>query len=417
MIVPWIDPIDFAYYIDRGGYDYAFLYSGLKTKYSGEFSFLGYDPMSSVKGDSFDCLERVISKCDANVGWFGYLSYELRHSIEDVEATQPSYISMPRLWFNNYKNVVIFDHKTHECRVYLSGSWPAATDIPKYNSKNIVKVKVINSNMTEGEYCQKVNYIINAIMEGDLYQANLTRKYYGNLEKGCDIFDIFANLCEISPSPYSALLKFGKYGVISSTPERFLKINETGFIESRPLKGTAPKFAEESRNLESIENLLRSQKDISENLMIVDLMRNDFSRNSDCVKVSELCKVESYPTIHHMYSTICGKMHCKTLDFVKGCFPPGSVTGAPKIKAMDLCARLEGLDRGVYSGAIGWFANDNTADLAVVIRTIIVEDDKFEFQVGGAIVADSNCYDELNETLIKAYGISKALNIDVSLLI
>jgi anthranilate/para-aminobenzoate synthase component I len=197
----------------------------------------------------------------------------------------------------------------------------------------------------------------------------------------------------------------------------FLSLDTLGNVETRPIKGSAPRFEDKEKDQNSKNELQSSEKNRAENLMIVDLMRNDLSRNcvTGSVSVDSLFDVTTYATVHHMSSTIRGKKKpdIATLDLVKGCFPPGSMTGAPKIKAMELCSELEQQARGVYSGAIGWFSGDGACDFSVVIRTLIMQGRRFEFQVGGAIVSDSDPIEEWRETLTKARGIAKALDIPI----
>jgi anthranilate/para-aminobenzoate synthase component I len=186
-------------------------------------------------------------------------------------------------------------------------------------------------------------------------------------------------------------------------------------MHARPIKGTAPRHADTNEDNISKENLARSEKNRAENLMIVDLMRNDFSHSAELgtIKVSSLFDITTHATIHHMSSTIKGqkKESASTLQAIKCCFPPGSMTGAPKIAAMRLCSDLERQERGVYSGAIGWFGGDGSCELSVVIRTLIIQNNRFEFQIGGGIVADSTPEDELQEIYEKARGIMECLNL------
>ncbi len=195
----------------------------------------------------------------------------------------------------------------------------------------------------------------------------------------------------------------------------FLKIDADGRMAARPIKGTAPRHADPAQDEASREALAASGKDRAENLMIVDLMRNDFSRSSipGSVKAERLFEVTSHTGIHHMASTVTGQKApgLSTLEAIMHCFPPGSMTGAPKITAMNLCSALEQDARGVYGGAIGWLGGDGSAELSVVIRTLIVSGDRFEFQVGGGIVSDSAPQREWMETMDKSRGILKALGL------
>jgi len=191
-------------------------------------------------------------------------------------------------------------------------------------------------------------------------------------------------------------------------------------VETRPIKGTSPRFSTKELDEDSKKYLETSEKERAENLMIVDLMRNDLSRSCvpGSVKVERLFEISSYATLHHMASTVTGHKRddVATIDLVKQCFPPGSMTGAPKIHAIKWCMEQEHIQRGVYSGALGWFDGDGSCELSVVIRTLVIEGNRFEFQVGGAITADSNAEREWQETMTKARGIMAALGIELRLL-
>jgi anthranilate/para-aminobenzoate synthase component I len=208
--------------------------------------------------------------------------------------------------------------------------------------------------------------------------------------------------------------------VLSSSPERFLNIDASGHMESRPIKGTAPRLVDPTQDAIIRKQLATSEKDRAENLMIVDLMRNDLARSAEpgSVEVERLFDVSSYATLHHMASTITGQKRAdiSTVEAVQYCFPPGSMTGAPKVRAMEWCLKHEAIRRGIYSGALGWFGGDGSCDLSVVIRTLIIEGSRFEFQVGGGIVADSSPEDEWRETMTKARGILRALGVDGTVL-
>ncbi|MBV8940042.1 MAG: anthranilate synthase component I family protein, partial [Alphaproteobacteria bacterium] len=237
--------------------------------------------------------------------------------------------------------------------------------------------------------------------------------FFGRLTAPPDALSLFERLCEASPAPYSACLKLGDAAVLSSSPERFLTLDAQGRLETRPIKGSAPRHIDVAEDARLRAALAASAKDRAENLMIVDLMRNDFSRVClpGSVQVSGLYDVSSFATIHHMASVVTGRVRPErgALDALCACFPPGSMTGAPKLRAMEIAARLEKMARGAYSGALGWFGGDGTMDLSVIIRTLIVQGGRFEFQVGGGVVADSTAEGEWRETMVKAEGIRRAL--------
>jgi anthranilate/para-aminobenzoate synthase component I len=254
------------------------------------------------------------------------------------------------------------------------------------------------------------------IANGDFYQTNLTRKFLGKIGF-VNKFEIFKKLTELSPASYSAFISFGDAAVISSSPELFLTISKRGKIESHPIKGTAACDPDKSKDTEIKQVLKNSAKEKAENLMIVDLVRNDLSRVCvpGSVGVRNLFRLESYSAVHHLSSTVFGKMASdkSSWDALIACFPPGSMTGAPKIKAMEVAAEFEKSPRGIYSGAIGYFNFNRKTELSVVIRTIVCQGDSFEFQTGGAITYDSNPKAELAEIYSKASRICAALGVSM----
>lgn len=274
--------------------------------------------------------------------------------------------------------------------------------------------------MSTQDYLDKASCVIEEIRAGNLYQANLTRKFMGEFEHEADGFALFRALCDISPAAYSAYIRMQDSHIISSSPELFLKIDDRGNITVRPIKGTAPRSDDPAIDRKLRDALSDSVKDRAENLMIVDLMRNDLAKSCipSSVRAESLYDITSHATIHHMSSTVqgCKRADINALEAVKAAFPPGSMTGAPKIKAMKLCTALEAHARGIYSGALGWFGGDGTCELSVVIRTLLVQGKTFEFQVGGGIVSDSTPQAELEESLAKAKALVTALNLPLEAL-
>lgn len=254
-----------------------------------------------------------------------------------------------------------------------------------------------------------------AILAGDFYQANITRKFTGTWVRPANELTLFRRLVQASPSAYSACLRTPNGAIISSSPERFLFIDADGRMESRPIKGTIGRDPDPARDALLREKLASSEKDKAENLMIADLMRNDLARGAvpGSVRAEGLFSLSSHAALHHLDSTVSGRKRPEitTLEAVKRCFPPGSMTGAPKHSAMKWCLKQEGIRRGVYAGALGWFGGDGSCDLSVVIRTLVTQGSRFEFQTGGGIVADSEPEKEWRETLIKARGILAALDV------
>lgn len=396
--LPWVEPLAFAHAAQARGEDFALLYSGLRTSYSGQCSFLACEPQESL------CTETFVPLPDGL--WFGYMGYGLKDSLERLPPDEPWGFALPHLRMTRFATVYRFDHDTKTLTCH--GRHTLAPMAGKETAPHVLR---LSSNMTRAEYLAHVARLRDAIHAGELYQANLTRKFYGEFASAPDALALFARLAAISPAPYAAFLKLGDAHILSSSPERFVKIDK-GAITARPIKGSAARASDPAE-------LARSIKDRAENLMIVDLMRNDFARSCapGSVTVEGLYEVDSFTTVHHMASTVNGHLNpgVEAMDAVTACFPPGSMTGAPKIRAMEWCTRLERNARGVYGGALGWMTRDS-CDLSVVIRTLIVQGARFEFQVGGGIVADSEPEKEWEETLVKAEAIRHALGLEAETL-
>lgn len=408
----WIDPLDYVDTHDCGE-QFALLYSSMQSQGSGRYSYLATHPDRTITASHFAPLEMAM-KQSPDTRWVGYLGYGLRHDIENVTPDLPSPIDLPELWMFDPKHLITWDHDTQTQDHLLPRSASKASD------ERAPEIIELSSNMTKDEYLSIVKDTLHHIQIGNFYQANITRKFMGRFKNSIRPFNIFRRLCAISPAPFSAYMQHGDTAILSSSPEGFLTITPEGEITTRPIKGSAPRHNDPARDQQILLQLEQSHKDRAENLMIVDLMRNDLSRCAEAgsVSVSSLFDIHSYATIHQMVSTIQAKRAVgrSNLEVIKACFPAGSMTGAPKIHAMNWCAEQEKLARGVYSGAIGWVSGAQGCDLSVVIRTLIIQGDRFEFQVGGGIVADSQPENEWEETLVKATAIAQALAIPMEAL-
>lgn len=415
--LPWTDPLALARRIDEPYW--VLLYSGVQASYSGRYSLLACNLKERIGASNFSAFAQKLSadKAPFDNAWFGYLGYGLKNNLETLAVDKPNWLALPPLQMLRFATIYQFDHVSRSLTCWSEGEPPALPECAAPAPIYPPAVLSLTSNMPSAAYLEKAATIIDAIHRGDLYQANLTRKYIGHFAEAPEGFALFCRLCEVSPAPYSAYLKLGDTQVLSSSPELFLHIDAAGRMRTRPIKGTAPRFNDAGEDTASRARLATSAKDRAENLMIADLMRNDLSRA--CVPGSviteSLFDVTTHATIHHMSSTITGQKRpdCSTLEAVQHCFPPGSMTGAPKITAMNLCSQLEEIERGIYSGAIGWFGGDGSCELSVVIRTLLLKAAQFEFQVGGGIVADSTPERELQEILDKSKGISTTLGISV----
>jgi para-aminobenzoate synthetase component 1 len=416
----WIEPLSLAAGIPVSERCWVLLYSGMQLDFTGRYSILALKPDKQIKSKNFTTLEKALSddRPAFENAWFGYLGYGLKNTLEKLPRDKAGTLPMPALWMARFTLIAVFDHEQKTITLHAKTKTALAffaTLKPKKKPTQTPRVASLRSNMTKDQYLRHVKNVRDDIVKGELYQANLTRKFYGTLKTATAPFDIFCRLAENSPAPYSAFIKTNDFAVISSSPESFLSITPGGSIETRPIKGSIGRKANAAEDRKLLQSLATSEKNRAENLMIVDLMRNDLSKVCDAgsIEVDSLFDITSYATVHHMSSTVKGvkRLDKNTLDVVKACFPPGSMTGAPKIQAIRLCSKLEKVERGVYSGAIGWLGGDGSADLSVVIRTLVLKGKQFEFQVGGGIVADSKPQDEWKETLVKARGLAKTLGI------
>jgi para-aminobenzoate synthetase component 1 len=269
--------------------------------------------------------------------------------------------------------------------------------------------------LAPSQYRDMVRRTIDYIRAGDIYQANITQRFQARLPEGSGAADrlaLYAMLRRRNPATFAAYLDFGDRAILSSSPERFLKV-VAGAIETRPIKGTRPRGETPAEDATLARELLASEKDRAENLMIVDLLRNDLGRAAKLgsVKVPVLFGLESYATVHHLVSVVTAELDDgkSAVDLLRGAFPGGSVTGAPKIRAMEIIAELEPTSRGPYCGAIGYLSAGGAMDTNIVIRTLLIEGDRISFQVGGGIVADSDPEAELQESLVKARALIETL--------
>jgi para-aminobenzoate synthetase component 1 len=266
------------------------------------------------------------------------------------------------------------------------------------------------SNMTEESYSQAFDKIKYYLKEGDCYQINLTQRFVSPCVGKPWI--AYQTLRKINAAPFSAYLNTPQVQILSSSPERFLKVHQR-MVETKPIKGTRPRKANAAENQQQIDDLKNSDKDRAENVMIVDLLRNDISKSCEAgsVRVPKLFDIETYTTVHHLVSTVTGVL-AKTqhaLDLLRSCFPGGSITGAPKIRAMEIIEELEPNRRGVYCGSIGYIGFDGNMDTNIAIRTLVHSDGTIRFWAGGGIVNDSVMAAEYQESFDKAAALLQVL--------
>ncbi|TAE58317.1 MAG: aminodeoxychorismate synthase component I [Nostocales cyanobacterium] len=386
----------------------------------------------------FDYLQREIKNryCvneelpfDFNCGFVGYLGYELKAECGGKLVHKSN---LPDAVFILADRIIAFDHQ--EQVIYLvcltteeetAKSWFLETEWKLQTLSHLQPIikpqqqQHINFHLQQSEknYLEDIQTSLKEIYEGETYQVCLTNKLYTEVTP--EPLEFYRTLRKINPAPYSAFLKLGNstknFTIACSSPERFLSIDSQGWVETKPIKGTLPRGKTPQEDEFLKESLRNSEKDRSENLMIVDLLRNDLGRvcQVGSVHVPKLMDVETYSTVHQLVTTIRGLLRPEmdAIDCIKNAFPGGSMTGAPKIRTMEIIDKLEPKARGVYSGAIGFLSCNGAADLNIVIRTAILTSDATCIGVGGGIVALSNPASELSEMLLKAEALVDALKI------
>ncbi|MDP2844225.1 MAG: aminodeoxychorismate synthase component I, partial [Acetobacterium sp.] len=265
-------------------------------------------------------------------------------------------------------------------------------------------------NFTKPEYLKALDAVHEYILAGDIYQTNLTQRFDADLQ--ISPLELYSELRKINPAPFASYIDFGEGQIVSSSPERFILVQGRN-IETRPIKGTMPRGKTAEEDAANRETLVNSEKDKAELLMIVDLERNDLGKiaKTGTVKVPELFKLETYQTVFHLVSTVTAELKddLDAIDCVKATFPGGSITGAPKIRAMEIIDELEPTQRNIYTGSIGYIGFNGDLDLNIAIRTIVCKDGKGYFQVGGGIVWDSDNESEYQETFDKGRALMDAL--------
>ncbi len=350
-------------------------------------------------------------------GLAGYWGYDLGQTVETLPNIAQRDINVPDMMVGIYTNCLVHDHTKNEMRLIIHAEDNERFEqekkflIDKISSKKETKSQDDNinwqSSVSEDDYKKNVQRIIDYIYAGDVYQVNLTRRFDAKKPKNFDAFEHYKTLREHNPAPFSAFMNFSDVKLASCSPERFLSVNDN-IVETRPIKGTIS-------DIEDPETLSKSTKDRAENIMIVDLLRNDISKVSKphSVKVTDLCKVETFKGLHHLVSTVTGELDesKSSIDLLKNCFPGGSITGAPKIRAMEIIEELEPIKRGPYCGAMGYIGFNQNMDTNISIRTLIYTQDKIYLQAGGGITCESTPAQELQETYTKINKIFESFDL------
>ena len=344
---------------------------------------------------------------------FGYISYDVKNEFENLPSENIDGLGFPEIHFFIPKTLFKIE-KDAISLVYGDISLlPNVKEVFLKNKETKPIPIKLTPRITEEEYLSKIRSVKEHIQQGDIYEMNFCYELFNdNVEM--DPFETYKKLNELTNAPFSCFGNFNNKYILSASPERYIR--KTGQqITSQPIKGTIARGVNEIEDLKQIESLKKNQKERSENIMIVDLVRNDLSKIAakNSVKVEELCGVYTFETVHQMISTVSAtiKPHITFLDVLKATFPMGSMTGAPKIRAMELIEEYESTKRGVYSGCVGYVKPDGDFDFNVIIRTLLYNSKKkyLSCMVGGAITSKSNEKEEYQETLLKAKALLQAL--------
>ena len=410
----------------------SFLDSSLKNKY-GKYSIIGVNSYLELKendklsDENFEeYLDRFLKKNKQEnkydlpliSGGIAYFSYDYGRKFENIKTRHKKDVDIPEAIIRFYRTYIIEDIEKQE--IYISYQDKKDYDNlinilvnTKIEKENLIKnnnLANFKSNFEKDDYLKAIQKTIDYIIEGDIYIMNLTQRLM--IESKKTPLQVFSYLRKFNPAPFGAYLDFDNFEVVSASPERFIKMKNR-LIETRPIKGTRKRGATVEEDLGLKNELANSEKDKSELLMIVDLERNDLNRICELksVVVDELFEVETYSTVFHLVSTIRGKLkeEYSFVDLIKAAFPGGSITGAPKIRAMEIIDELENSRRDLYTGSIGYISFNGDCDLNIVIRTAIHKDGKYYLGVGGGITCESELEFEYEETLQKAKAILEAI--------
>jgi para-aminobenzoate synthetase component 1 len=408
-LLVWAQKFKVACWLDSNNYPQkhsnynAVLAVGAKTKLSINYK------------NAFQKLKTYQSNCNDYI--FGYLGYDLKNDIENLSSNNMDGLHFPDLFFFQPKKIFFIKDNSLKISYLKKCKEEITSDLQDINTTNIcyntsdseLKIKL---RIHKEAYFSKFQKVLNHIHRGDIYEANFCQEFYSE-NAVINPLKVFQNLNEISKPPFATFFKFENNYLLSASPERYLKKNGDMVI-SQPIKGTAKRAKTIKEDNKLIKELQQNQKERAENIMIVDLVRNDLSTIAlkGTVKVDELCKVYTFKQVHQLISTVsCVVKNVHPVDIIKKTFPMGSMTGAPKIAAMKIIEAVEETKRGLYSGAVGYITPDNNFDFNVIIRSILYNADKqyVSYSVGSAITSKSTPENEYEECLLKAKAMKHVL--------
>jgi para-aminobenzoate synthetase component 1 len=423
--------------------DLTFLDSALQQGELGRYSYLAADPFETFSLQDGESGSAALARLDRRLarwklspvaglppfqgGFAGFIAYEFARLLEpQVKARTPA-PDIPPITLHAYDTVLAFDHHARRSWIISTGfpetdpqeriaraeeriaEFEALCLAPHSGTRGSTIIENWQSNFTRDDYEAAIQRTIDYILAGDIFQANISQRFSAAISPGFDPLSFYLNLRAHNPATFGAYLDYGAVKIASSSPERLISFDGIT-AQARPIKGTRRRDADANIDAELKAELLASRKDRAENVMIVDLLRNDLSRVAEpgTVQVPVLCGLETYASVHHLTSVVTGRLADGRTrgDLIAACFPGGSITGAPKIRAEEIIAEIEQGPRNIYCGSIGFLSFSGTMDLNIAIRTVLFHKGVASFQGGGGITAKSNPADEYEETLAKVNRIA-----------
>jgi para-aminobenzoate synthetase component 1 len=414
QLLAWAQQFDTVLWLDSNNYS---------QQYSNYDAVLAVEEFTSIKTDCLDAFNQLKEYQTLTKDWiFGYLTYDLKNDVEALESKNTSVLDFPELYFFQPQKLFLLKGDSLEVQ-YLKmvdddiesdfniiSNFKMENELSTENDVEKIKIKIT---LTKDNYIERVKKVLLHIQRGNIYEANFCQEFFAE-DVDINPYLVYNKLNNISNPPFASYFKHLDNYVMCASPERYLK-KEADKLISQPIKGTAKRSTNKIEDKLLKETLENDTKERSENIMIVDLVRNDLSQTAQkgSVNVEELCKIYSFDQVHQMISTVVSnvKPEIHPVDILKTTFPMGSMTGAPKISAMQIIEDLEVSKRGLYSGAIGYFKPENDFDFNVVIRSILYNKTKkyVSYSVGGAITAKSDPIKEYEECLLKAKAMRQAL--------
>tara|TARA_R110002020_G_scaffold107848_9_gene250255 strand:+ start:563 stop:1870 length:1308 start_codon:yes stop_codon:yes gene_type:complete len=413
QLLQWVQQFDEVVWMDSNNYS-----QNHKTYQA----ILAVDAFTAIKTDAHNAFDKLKDYQNTTADWiFGYLTYDLKNDVEKLNSNNFDGLGFPDLYFFQPKKIFLFSEDNVELHYLnmvgdeMDYDFHTISKINQHPEESAAKQNIkISIRTSKDNYLKKVEEVLEHIKRGDIYEVNICQEFYSE-DAEINPLEAFIQLNRISKPPFSVFLKLNDIFALSASPERYLKRTGTTVV-SQPIKGTAKRLRNKKEDLKMAQQLVKDPKERSENIMITDLVRNDLSRIAEkgSVSVEELCTIYTFEQVHQMISTVTCNVaqNTSSVEILRNTFPMGSMTGAPKISAMQIIEEIEDAKRGLYSGAIGYFTPSGNFDFNVVIRSILYNSSTkyVSFSVGGAITINSVPEREYEECLLKAKAMREVLN-------